>query len=118
MTSQETVPRLTSTVREHGDAIVAEFAGEIDVYSAREFRETVFALLGSGSRVVVNLQKVRYIDSTGLGSLIAAFKQQQRSGGKLDIVATDPQLRKLFEITGLIKVFVLHPSVDSALSAR
>jgi len=54
---------------------------------------------------VISLEKVRYIDSTGLGVLIGGLKRVREHGGSVNLVCTNPQIRKIFDITGLVKIF-------------
>ena len=54
---------------------------------------------------MINLEKVRYIDSTGLGVLIGGLKRVREHGGSVNLVCTNPQIKKIFDITGLVKIF-------------
>ena len=62
------------------------------------------------------MQEVEFLDSTGVGVLVGALKKVRSVGGTLDIVCTQPRLLKIFDITGLDKVFGLHTSVAEAVS--
>lgn len=97
---------------------VLEVAGEIDVYTAIRLREAIVAAIDEGHiRLVVDVEKVQFLDSTGLGVLVGALKRVRSDGGSLDIVCTHSRLLKIFEITGLDKVFGLHSSIDDIPSA-
>ena len=94
---------------------VLEVAGEIDVYTAPQLRERLIALVESGSRqVVVDLGRVEFLDSTGLGVLVGALKRLRVVGGELLLVCAQERLLKIFRITGLDRVFQLFDSVESA----
>jgi anti-sigma B factor antagonist len=104
-------------VRKVDEHSVVDVKGEIDVYTAPKLREKLVELAGGGvNRVVVNLEKVEFLDSTGLGVLIGGMKRLRSTDGDLTLVCTQPRILKVFEITGLTKVFSIHDSVDAALT--
>lgn len=85
---------------------VVDLAGELDVYQAPRLRERLEALVGSGdSRLILDLTRVEYIDSTGLGTLVALRKLAIARGGELRLLCPNPSIRRVFEITGLLPVF-------------
>ena len=89
-----------------GDAYVVELAGEIDVYTSPKVKDAITELIDQGHyNLVINLEKVRYIDSTGLGVLIGGLKRVREHGGSVSLVCTNPQIKKIFDITGLVKIF-------------
>ena len=97
---------------------VIELGGEVDLYTAPEFKERLLQLIEGGkSRVVVDLSKATFIDSTTLGVLVGGVKRLRPTGGSLALVCSDPNIIKIFEITGLDRVFPIHSSRDEALSA-
>jgi len=96
---------------------IIEAGGEIDVYTAPRLREAIVTAIEAGQlRLVIDVEKVDFLDSTGLGVLVGALKRVRADGGSLDIVCTHDRLLKIFAITGLDKVFGLHSSVDEALA--
>jgi anti-sigma B factor antagonist len=109
---------LTLTTREaHGKTIVA-VGGEIDVYTAPKLRDKITELVGQGSyHLVVDMQQVEFLDSTGLGVLVGGLKKVRAHSGSLQLVCNQDRLLKIFRITGLAKVFVIHESADEALAA-
>ena len=97
---------------------VLSVKGEVDVYSAPTLSENLTQLLDEGSTtIVVDLTEVAFLDSTGLGALIAARTAADRSGGALPIVCTLDRVLKLFTITGLDGVFAIFPTVDEAVAS-
>ncbi len=89
--------------------------GEIDVYSAPRLRERLVELVSEGHRqIVVDLEGVDFLDSTGLGVLVGGLKRLRTNGGDLALVCTQPRILKVFEITGLTTVFSIATSVDEA----
>jgi len=97
---------------------VIELGGEIDLYTAPEFKERMVALIEDGKkRIVVDLSAATFIDSTTLGVLVGGVKRLRPTGGTLALVCTDQNITKIFEITGLDRVFPIHASRDEALAA-
>ena len=81
--------------------------------------EAAVAMLEAGhTRLVVDVEKVEFLDSTGLGVLVGALKKVRADGGTLDIVCTQERILKIFDITGLDKVFGLHESVAHAIATH
>jgi anti-sigma B factor antagonist len=108
-----------SVARQSVDGIpVLSVKGEVDVYSAPTLSENLNQLLDEGSTtVVVDLTEVAFLDSTGLGALIAARSAADKAGGGLSVVCTQDRVLKLFTITGLDGVFAIFPSVDEAVAS-
>lgn len=97
---------------------VLSVRGEVDVYTAPRFRERLIELVGEGKyRIVVDLEGVDFLDSTGLGVLVGGLKRLRSHEGDLSLVCTQRRILKVFEITGLTKVFAIHDSVDAAVGA-
>jgi anti-sigma B factor antagonist len=108
---------LDLNVRRQGDHAVLEVAGEIDVYTAPKLREKLIELVNDGSyHLVVDLERVDFLDSTGLGVLVGGLKRVRNHDGSLGLVCTQDKILKIFRITGLTKVFPIHDSVDEAIS--
>ena len=98
---------------------VVNVEGEIDIYTAPRLRELLIDLASKGSyQLVVNLDKVGFLDSTGLGVLAGGVKRVRAHDGSLDLVCTQERILKIFRITGLTKVFGIYQSVDQAIAAR
>jgi anti-sigma B factor antagonist len=98
---------------------VVDVEGEIDVYTAPRLRELLIDLVNKKNyQLVVNMEKVEFLDSTGLGVLVGGLKRVRAHDGSLDLVCTQERILKIFRITGLTKVFGIHDSVDVAIAAR
>jgi anti-sigma B factor antagonist len=108
---------LSLSTRTMADHRVLEVGGEIDVYTAPQLRERLIAMVEDGDRrVIVDLGRVEFLDSTGLGVLVGALKRLRGVGGELRLVCGQERLLKIFRITGLDGVFTLYPSVDAAVA--
>ena len=109
---------LSLETRQENDRTVVEVGGEIDVYTAPKLRECISGLVDDGQRqIIVDLEQVEFMDSTGLGVLVGALKRVRTVEGNLDLVCTQERLLKIFRITGLAKVFTIHDSQSAALAA-
>jgi anti-sigma B factor antagonist len=105
-------------VTERDGVVVLAASGEIDVSSAPNLRQQrVEISAGAPERVVVDLEGVDFLDSTGLGVLVSGLKRFRTGGGDLLLVCTRPRILKVFEITGLTEVFAIHATVDDAVAS-
>nr|MBA2558396.1 STAS domain-containing protein [Propionibacteriales bacterium] len=91
--------------------------GEIDVYTAPKLRDRLVELIDAGHyQLVIDLEQVDFLDSTGLGVLVGALKRVRGHQGSLRIVCTQERLLKIFRITGLTKVFPMYDSLEAGLA--
>jgi anti-sigma B factor antagonist len=101
-----------------GSTVVA-VGGEIDVYSAPKLRERLISLVDAGSyHLIVDMEAVEFLDSTGLGVLVGGLKRVRSHDGWIDLVCTQSRILRIFRITGLSKVFSIYDSVADALAAH
>lgn len=104
---------LTLTTREIDGATVVVIAGEIDVYTAPRLRDQITDLVGDGVYdLIIDMEGVEFLDSTGLGVLVGGLKKVRAHSGSMQLVCTQERLLKIFRITGLAKVFAIHASVE------
>jgi len=102
-----------------GDSTVIEVSGEIDVYTAPRLREKIISLVEAGHyRLIVDMERVEFLDSTGLGVLVGGLKRVRQHDGGIDLVCTQGRILRIFRITGLSKVFDIYNSVEEALAKR
>jgi anti-sigma B factor antagonist len=100
-----------------GDTHVVAVTGEIDLFTAPEFKQRVSAPIEAGRRrVIVDLTATTFIDSSSLGVLIGAHRRLRREQGSLVVVCRDDAIVKTFRITGLDSVFTIVPTLDEALN--
>jgi anti-sigma B factor antagonist len=110
--------RLETEVRRTGDCPVLAIKGEIDVYSAPDFKQAVVGLIDDGTRhVILDMSDVTYMDSSGFSTLLSATKRLRPEGGALHLVGTRPTVQRILHLTRLDTVLELHPDVDDALQA-
>ena len=97
---------------------VIDVAGTIDISTAPRLRELLIDLVSTNNyQLIVNLERVEFLDSTGLGVLVGGLKRVRAHDGSLDLVCTQERILKIFRITGLTKVFGIHETVDQAITA-
>jgi anti-sigma B factor antagonist len=101
-----------------GDCAVLRVAGEIDVYTAPELRQRVIRLTDDGARhVIADLRGVDFLDSTGLGALVGSLRRLRMREGSLKLVTSGGRILRIFQLTGLTRVFALYSSVPDAITA-
>jgi anti-sigma B factor antagonist len=101
------------------DTHVVAVTGEVDLFTAPEFKQRVMAPIAAGvEHVIVDLMATTFIDSSSLGVLIGAHRRLKARGGRLIVACNSEAIVKTFHITGLDRVFKLVDSLDAALGAR
>ncbi|HEU4513234.1 MAG TPA: STAS domain-containing protein [Nocardioidaceae bacterium] len=109
---------LTVDVERVGVHSVVTVAGELDVATAPMLNGVLRDVLDVAAPcVVMDLDRVSFIDSTGLGVLVAAHRRAAGVAGKLVLVCHDPRCLKVIEITGLTRIFTFAPTVEAATDA-
>jgi anti-sigma B factor antagonist len=100
------------------DRYVISLAGEVDLYTAPEFKQQLLEVITQGGRnVIVDFSDTTFIDSTTLGVLVGGVKRLRSSEGQLALVCNDRNITKIFEITGLDRVFTIYGTRDEAVNA-
>ena len=96
---------------------VISLTGEVDLYTAPEFKQQLLDVIGEGGKdIVVDFSDTTFIDSTTLGVLVGGVKRLRAQEGRLSLVCSDRNITKIFEITGLDRVFTIYPTRDEALT--
>jgi anti-sigma B factor antagonist len=101
-----------------GDAYVIALTGEVDLYTAPEFKQRLLDVIGKGAKnVIVDFSDTTFIDSTTLGVLVGGVKRLRTNDGQLSLVCSDRNITKIFEITGLDRVFTIHSTREEAVAS-
>ena len=109
---------LSLETRHTDDVTIVSIGGEIDVYTAPKLRDKITELVADGVYdIVIDMEEVEFLDSTGLGVLVGGLKKVRAHDGSLQLVCNQDRLLKIFRITGLAKVFTIHDSEATALDA-
>ena len=107
-----------STEQLNDDTYVISLAGEVDLYTAPEFKQQLLQVISDGAKnVIVDFSDTTFIDSTTLGVLVGGVKRLRTNEGQLSLVCSDRNITKIFEITGLDRVFTIYPTRDEAISS-
>ncbi|WP_265443197.1 STAS domain-containing protein [Flexivirga meconopsidis] len=108
---------LDITGSDEGDFTVIRLVGDVDVSAAARLRDGLSRLITEpDEKVLVDLSEVPFLDSTGLGVLVARLKQLRQGGGDLGLVVPSERLMRNLRITGLDRVFNVYGSVREAVA--
>jgi len=98
-------------------AVVAA-VGEVDLHTAPEIKRRITELAEAGhTQIVVDLSRIDYLDSTGLGVLVGSLKRLREKDGELRLVHPTPRVMRVLEITRLVNVFQIFDTEEEALSS-
>jgi anti-sigma B factor antagonist len=101
--------------RGSGEYVIA-LSGELDLHTCPEFKEELVAVIGRGAtHVVVDLADTTFIDSTALGVLLRGVERLRAADGRLSVACRDPRICKVFEVTGVDRVFTVYGTREEAL---
>lgn len=104
--------------RDEGACTVVEVSGDVEVISASVLRGWFAKLLHEGrSDVVLDMAKVTFIDSTGLGVLVGALRTLRSLGGDMRLASPPARVQRVFSITGVDQVLAVYDSVEDATAA-
>ena len=105
------------TQRENGGIVILDIQGEIDLYNAPEIKDNIQKLIEAQKyNIIINLEKVSYIDSSGIGALISSLSNLKKYQGGLKIINVYASVKKVFELTKLTSFFEIYDSEEEALS--
>ncbi|MEM1424337.1 MAG: STAS domain-containing protein [Planctomycetota bacterium] len=105
-------------IEQHDAGVLIRPDGEVDLSTSRELQMALKdAMSAKPSRVVVDLEKVPYMDSSGVATLVEAMQIARKQSSALVLCAMQDKVRSIFEIARLDRVFTIVPSTDDALTA-
>jgi anti-sigma B factor antagonist len=104
---------------EQGEIVKIEVNEErMDAHNSGDLKERMLGLFDEGKcNLVIDLSAVRFVDSSGLGALVSGFKNASARDGSLKLCGLQPQVRSMFELTRLHRVFEIFASMDEALES-
>ena len=106
------------TQSEINGSTILFLSGEVDVNSSPALREALAKLMNKGIvKIVINFEKVSYIDSSGLATFIEIMQRLKKKDGQLSLVQMSDKIRNLFEITKLNKLFTIYETQEQALAS-
>lgn len=103
------------SVRDVGDAKVVEVEGDVDLGTSPEFRRTLFDTLAQAATVALNLSAIRYIDSSGIATLIEVLRNSQRLNHQFVLFGLSPAVQEVFRLTHVFRLFRIFQTEQEAL---
>ncbi len=89
--------------------------GEVDVYTSIDLKKELTKLVESDQKnIIIDLENVNYMDSSGLGVLVALLKELKKIGGELKLISLPVSVKKIFDLTRLTKFFNIYNNLDEA----
>ena len=105
-------------IREKEEIIIVDVSGEIDLYNAPEIKEAIKEQMDNKKKkVIINLEKVNYIDSSGIGALISSLSNLRKVGGDLKLLHVYDSVKKVLELTKLTSFFGIYDNEEKAIAA-
>lgn len=105
-------------VAEKDGVVLLKLNGEVDVYTAPKLKSRLVDLVDQGKfKIVVDLEEVDFMDSSGLGVLVGGLKRVRSHDGAIALICTQENILKIFRITGLVKVFPIFENQDQAVQS-
>jgi anti-sigma B factor antagonist len=108
---------MTISVREFGAARVVDLEGEVDLGTSPNLRRALFDLLGKTSKLALNLKSLRYIDSSGIATLIEVLKDAQRLQKDFILFGLSPAVQDVFRLTHVNRIFRIVDTEEQAVTA-
>jgi len=110
--------RLETEIKDIDGTKILSVEGEIDVYTAPQFKDAVNKVLAEGQKhLIINMAGITYMDSSGFGTLLSATKRLRPQGGTVSMVKCNRAIDRILKITKLNTVFATYDSVAEAISA-
>lgn len=99
------------------DVLCIRLSGELDQHTADELRDKAAAVIEKNEirHIVLNLEKLNFMDSSGLGVILGRYKQIKQVHGEMVVCAISPSIQRLFDMSGLFKIVKMEPTEEFAL---
>lgn len=104
------------SIREAGETKIVEIEGDVDLGTSPDLRRTLFATLLEAPRMALNLAAIRYIDSSGIATLIEVLKDSQRRNKQFVLFGLSPAVQHVFHLTHVIRIFQVFQTEEEALA--
>jgi anti-sigma B factor antagonist len=106
---------MKTSFRDQGNVRIVAVEGDVDLNSSGELRKVLFAALGGVNRLVINLGGIRYLDSSGIATLIEVLKECQKAKTEFALFAMSPAVHEVFRLTHVIKIFRVYENEEQAV---
>ncbi|WP_027340020.1 STAS domain-containing protein [Halonatronum saccharophilum] len=102
--------------KEKEGKLIVSLKGDFDLHTAPGFKEAITKKINPQIRgLILNLDGIKFIDSSGLGAILVSYKKIKGLGGELGLLNVTPQVRRIFELSGMLKIINLYSSEKEAL---
>jgi len=101
----------------NGVAVAAVPVDELDASNSSEFKRDIAPVLQSQNKLVLDLGQLRFVDSSGLGAMLSCLRQLSAKGGDLKLCAMSKQVRGLFELVRMHRIFDIYDTREEAVRA-
>jgi anti-sigma B factor antagonist len=105
------------SIRDSGETKIVEVEGDIDLGTSPDLRRTLFDTLLQTSRLALNMAAIRYIDSSGIATLIEVLKDSQRRNKRFVLFALSPAVQQVFHLTHVVRIFQVFQTEQEALAS-
>jgi anti-sigma B factor antagonist len=105
------------SVREAGAAKVVEVEGEVDLSTSPALRRTLFDTLATEGMLALNLASIRYIDSSGIATLIEVLNRSQHLKKQFVLFGLSPAVQEVFRLTHVVRIFKVFQTEQEALES-
>jgi len=102
----------------NGISIIIVQEERVDAHNSNDLKDELKKLFEAGKKnILIDLRDVRFIDSSGLGALVSGFKNAISNQGTLKLSMMQPQVKSMFELTRLHRVFDIYPTTEDAMDS-
>jgi anti-sigma B factor antagonist len=115
--AKETSMELVATPEAFGLLSIRLNEDHLDAANVKDFKEAIAPLLEQSERVVFDMSQIKFVDSSGLGALIACLRQTHKQQGDFKLCAMSKPVCALFELMRMHRVFSIHETLEDALRA-
>jgi anti-sigma B factor antagonist len=105
------------SIRDAGEAKIVEVDGDVDLGTSPDLRRTLLDALRVSPKLALNLAAIRYIDSSGIATLLEVLKDSQRLGKQFVLFGLSPAVQQVFRLTHVIRIFQVFDSEQEALGS-
>jgi anti-sigma B factor antagonist len=108
---------MTLSHRTSANTRILDISGDVDLRGSPDLRKMLFEALKESPRVAINLTGIRYIDSSGIATMLEALRESQRLKRQLVLFGMNPRVHDVFKLTHVIQIFQVVENEEQALGA-
>ena len=105
------------SIRDAGETKIVEVEGDVDLGTSPDLRRTLFDALHEARRLALNLAAIRYIDSSGIATLLEVLKDSQRRNKAFVLFGLSPAVQQVFHLTHVVRIFQVFQTEEEALGS-